>query len=53
MVNKEDINKFSKEVTNLQEKYPMLKLLYSGPWAPYNFVHIKIGTQGMEITKNR
>lgn len=53
MVNKEDINKFSKEVTNLQEKYSMLKLLYSGPWAPYNFVHIKIGTQGMEITKNR
>lgn len=53
MVNKEDINKFSKKVTNLQEKYPMLKLLYSGPWAPYNFVHIKIGTQGMEITKNR
>jgi hypothetical protein len=53
MVNKEDINKFSKAVTNLQEKYPMLKLLYSGPWAPYNFVHIKIGAQGMEITKNR
>lgn len=51
MVKKQDIDRFSKEVTSLQEKYPMLKLLYSGPWAPYNFVHIKIGTEGMEITK--
>jgi len=51
LVNKEDINAFSNEVTNLQEKYPMLKLLYSGPWAPYNFVYIKIGAEGMEITK--
>jgi len=53
LVNKEDINAFSNKVTSLQEKYPMLKLLYSGPWAPYNFVYIKIGTEGMEITKNR
>ena len=51
LVNKEDINAFSNEVTSLQEKYPMLKLLYSGPWAPYNFVYIKIGAEGMEITK--
>lgn len=53
LVNKEDIQAFSNEVTSLQEKYPMLKLLYSGPWAPYNFVYIKIGTEGIEITKNR
>lgn len=51
LVNKEDMNAFSNEVTSLQEKYPMLKLLYSGPWAPYNFVYIKIGVEGMEITK--
>lgn len=51
LVYKEDINAFSNEVTILQEKYPMLKLLYSGPWAPYNFVYIKIGAEGMEITK--
>ena len=51
LVNKEDMNAFSNEVTNLQEKYPMLKLLYSGPWAPYNFVYIKIGAEGMEIRK--
>jgi len=51
LVNREDINAFSNEVTNLQEKYPMLRLLYSGPWAPYNFVYIKIGAEGMEISK--
>lgn len=51
LVNKEDINTFSNEVTSLQEKYPMLKLLYSGPWAPYNFVYIKIGAEGMEFSK--
>jgi len=51
LVNKEDINTFSNEVTSLQEKYPMLRLLYSGPWAPYNFVYIKIGAEGMEISK--
>jgi len=53
LVDKEDMNAFSNEVTNLQEKYPVLKLLYSGPWAPYNFVYIKIGAEGMEISKNR
>lgn len=53
LVNKEGMNVFSNEVTSLQEKYPMLRLLYSGPWAPYNFVYIKIGAEGMEISKNR
>jgi hypothetical protein len=51
LVNKEDINTFSNEVMSLQEKHPMLKLLYSGPWAPYTFVSIKIGADGMETTK--
>lgn len=51
LVNKEKIDTFSEEVKQLQKKYPMLKLLYSGPWAPYNFVYIKIGAEGMEITK--
>jgi hypothetical protein len=51
LVNKEGMNAFSNEVTSLQEKYPMLKLLYSGPWAPYNFIYIKIGAEGMEISK--
>lgn len=52
LVNKEEINTFSNEVTGLQEKYPMIKLLYSGPWAPYNFVRIKIGAEGMQVSKN-
>jgi hypothetical protein len=53
LVNKGDINAFSNEVARLQKKHPLLKLLYSGPWAPYNFVYIKIGAEGVEITKNR
>jgi len=51
LVDKENLNAFSNEVATLQGKYPMLKLLYSGPWAPYNFVYIKIGAEGMEINK--
>jgi len=51
LVNKKDIEVFSNEVARLQEKYPMLKILYSGPWPPHNFVYIKIGTEGMELSK--
>jgi hypothetical protein len=51
LVKKEDVNEFSNKLRNLKEKYSMLKLLYSGPWAPFNFVYIKIGAEGMEITK--
>jgi len=53
LVNKEGINAFSDEVAKLHERYPMLKLLYSGPWAPYSFVYIKIGAEGMEISKKQ
>lgn len=52
LVNKGDIEAFSDEVTRLQEKYPMFKLLYSGPWPPYSFVYIKIGTEGIKISKS-
>lgn len=51
LVKKGDIDAFSDKVAGLQEKYPMLKLLYSGPWPPHNFVYIKIGAQGIEINK--
>jgi len=51
LVDKDDMDAFSEEVTRLGEKYSMLKLLYSGPWAPYNFVYIKIGAEGMKVTK--
>jgi len=51
LVDKGDIDVFSEKVTELQQKYPMLKLLYSGPWPPYNFIYIKIGPRGLEVTK--
>jgi hypothetical protein len=51
LVNKGDVDAFSDKVESMQEKYPMLRLLYSGPWPPHNFVYIKIGIQGIEINK--
>ena len=51
LVNRERVEAFSEEVEKLQNKYPTLKFLYSGPWAPHNFVYIKIGTEGVEIKK--
>jgi hypothetical protein len=51
LVKKECVDAFSDEVARLQEKYPSLKFLYSGPWAPHNFVYIKIGAEGVEIKK--
>jgi hypothetical protein len=51
LINKGDVDVFSKEVARLQNKYSSLKFLYSGPWAPHNFVYIKIGAEGVEITK--
>jgi hypothetical protein len=53
IVNKECVDTFSDEVSRMQNKYPELRILYSGPWAPHNFVYIKIGADGVEITKNR
>jgi len=51
LVDKGGIDAFSNEVARLKEKYSMLNFLYSGPWAPYNFVYIKIGAQGIEVSK--
>jgi len=53
LVDKDEVDAFSDEVAILEENYPMFKFLYSGPWAPYNFVYIKIGTEGMEFSKKR
>jgi hypothetical protein len=53
LVNKDRVDAFSDEVEKLQFKYPTLKFLYSGPWAPHNFVYIKIGGDGVEIKRNR
>ena len=51
LVSKEGVDAFSDEVAKLKEKYQALKFLYSGPWAPHNFVYIRIGTEGVEIKK--
>ncbi len=42
LVDRGIINDFSGEVGQLGNKYPNLKLQYSGPWPPYNFVDIQI-----------
>lgn len=51
LVSKDEVDAFSEEVARIEARHPMLKLLYSGPWAPYNFVHIKIGKEAIEFRK--
>ena len=53
LVDKDKVDEFSEEVSRIEESYPMYKFLYSGPWAPYNFVYIRIGKEGMEFSKKR
>lgn len=42
LVERDKIENFSGEVEKLGTKYPNLKVQYSGPWPPYNFVDIQI-----------
>jgi hypothetical protein len=42
LVDRDKMNEFSDEVEQLQNKYADLKIQYSGPWPPYNFVDIQI-----------
>jgi hypothetical protein len=42
LIYRDKINDFSGEVEQLGNKYPDLKIQYSGPWPPYNFVDIQI-----------
>jgi hypothetical protein len=42
LIDRDKINDFSSEVEQLGNKYPDLKIQYSGPWPPYNFVDIQI-----------
>ena len=52
LVEKRLVDEFSVEIERMQEKYAdKLDLLYSGPWAPYNFVYIKIGAEGMNFKR--
>ncbi|MCG2825847.1 MAG: GvpL/GvpF family gas vesicle protein [Thermoplasmatales archaeon] len=48
LVDKRKIKGFSKEIETLSKKYRDMKISYSGPWPPYSFVYIKIGTKGIE-----
>lgn len=51
LINKDKIDAFSETMYKLIKEYPTLRMLYSGPWAPYNFVYIKIGRDGLEIVQ--
>jgi hypothetical protein len=42
LVDRDKIDDFSGEVEQLGSKYAGLKIQYSGPWPPYNFVDIQI-----------
>lgn len=42
LVERDKIEEFSKEVGGLKDKYGPLKIQYTGPWPPYNFVDIHI-----------
>lgn len=42
LVDKDRMDEFSGEVGRLKDKYQSLKIQYTGPWPPYNFVDIHI-----------
>ncbi len=46
LVDKNKIDEFSETLEKLNDKYPKLKIKYTGPWPPYNFVDIRIMSRG-------
>lgn len=46
LVDRGKIDEFSDMVANLREKCKGLRIQYTGPWPPYNFVDIKIMSRG-------
>lgn len=46
LVDRDRIEEFSEAIEPLYNKYDSLKIQYSGPWAPYNFVDIRILGRG-------
>lgn len=46
LVDKADIEAFSKKLGTLEKKHPQLRVQYSGPWPAYNFVDVKIMSKG-------
>ncbi len=49
LVRLDNIELFSEQVSQLEEEFPAIRFLYSGPWPPYSFVYIKIGREGIEL----
>lgn len=43
LVAREDREAFGEAVDRVRERYPDLKIQYTGPWAPYSFVDIEVG----------
>jgi len=46
LVERDKTDSFSAELEKLTDKYDSLKLQYTGPWPPYNFVDIRIMGRG-------
>jgi len=46
LVDRNNIDKFSNTLGKLDDKYKDLKVLYTGPWPPYNFVDIRVMGRG-------
>ncbi len=46
LVDRAKIDEFSEAIESLHNRYDSLKIQYSGPWAPYNFVDIRILGKG-------
>lgn len=46
LVDRDGIEEFSEAIEPLYNEYDSLKIQYSGPWAPYNFVDIRILGRG-------
>ncbi|MEK6875803.1 MAG: GvpL/GvpF family gas vesicle protein, partial [Nanoarchaeota archaeon] len=46
LVDRAKIDNFSAELEKLSNKYNSLKIQYTGPWPPYNFVDIRIMSRG-------
>ncbi len=46
LVDRDKIAEISEAIEPLYNKYDSLKVQYSGPWAPYNFVNIRILGKG-------
>lgn len=42
LVDRNKVNEFSNRIEQLGNKYDRMKIQYSGPWPPYNFVDIHI-----------